>query len=338
MPLPDVLLLALCVGIGGVCAAADCRVKRVPNRILLIGCLAAAILQAVRLCFFPSEQALPWLFSMIAADVMAVLLYAGHLWGAGDSKLFAFSYLCFPISLLSDSTLTNSFLPYIFIFLPAFFWTVVDSIHQAILRKEKFHMPHDWRAELKGYVWVLLEVVAFQHLSTLISPDFFAQNPLVHAAISMIYAYLCSTSGFFKRPICIAVHGAALVVAMCLFPVQFSFASVNWWIYLLVPAILLLQSWSAQYNYERIPTSSVQAGQILSAGTVLQFLPSRIQNLPRNTAEDMSARLSAAEAEAVRRWGNSRQGKADVVIVRKIPFAPLIALGFAVFYLFQLVR
>lgn len=113
-------LLALCVGIGGVCAAADCRVKRVPNRILLIGCLAAAILQAVRLCLFPSEQALPWLFSMIAADVMAVLLYAGHLWGAGDSKLFAFSYLCFPISLLSDSTLTNSFLPYIFIFLPAF--------------------------------------------------------------------------------------------------------------------------------------------------------------------------------------------------------------------------
>lgn len=167
MPLPDVLLLALCVGIGGVCAAADCRVKRVPNRILLIGCLAAAILQTVRLCFFPSEQALPWLFSMIAADVMAVLLYAGHLWGAGDSKLFAFSYLCFPISLLSDSTLTNSFLPYIFIFLPAFFWTVLDSIHQAILRKEKFHMPHDWRAELKGYVWILLEVVAFQHLSTL---------------------------------------------------------------------------------------------------------------------------------------------------------------------------
>ena len=230
MPLPDVLLLALCVGIGGVCAAADCRVKRVPNRILLIGCLAAAILQTVRLCFFPSEQALPWLFSMIAADVMAVLLYAGHLWGAGDSKLFAFSYLCFPISLLSDSTLTNSFLPYIFIFLPAFFWTVLDSIHQAILRKEKFHMPHDWRAELKGYVWILLEVVAFQHLSTLISPDFFAQNPLVHAAISMIYAYLCSTSGFFKRPICIAVHGAALAVAMYLFPVQFSFASVNWWI------------------------------------------------------------------------------------------------------------
>ena len=37
MPLPDVLLLALCVGIGGVSAAADCRVKRVPNRILLIG-------------------------------------------------------------------------------------------------------------------------------------------------------------------------------------------------------------------------------------------------------------------------------------------------------------
>ena len=150
MPLPDVLLLALCVGIGGVCAAADCRVKRVPNRILLIGCLAAAILQAVRLCFFPSEQALPWLFSMIAADVMAVLLYAGHLWGAGDSKLFAFSYLCFPISLLSDSTLTNSFLPYIFIFLPAFFWTVLDSIHQAILRKEKFHMPHDCSRRMAG--------------------------------------------------------------------------------------------------------------------------------------------------------------------------------------------
>ena len=110
MPLPDVLWLALGVGIGGVCAAADCRVKRVPNRILLIGCLAAAILQAVRLCFFPSEQALPWLFSMIAADVMAVFLYAGGLLGAGGSQMFLVSFFCFPTFLLRCRTMTNSIL------------------------------------------------------------------------------------------------------------------------------------------------------------------------------------------------------------------------------------
>ena len=90
---------------------------------------------------------------------------------------------------------------------------------------------------------------------------------------------------------------------------------------------LVVPSFAGRYNYQEIPTSSVTAGQILSAKTVASFASSRVRGLPTNMTEDMHSRLSEAEAASVRRWEHSAMGKAYVTIVRKVPFAVFISVG-----------
>jgi len=92
------------------------------------------------------------------------------------------------------------------------------------------------------------------------------------------------------------------------------------------------------YNYKDIPTSSVESGMILSSATTLLFQTSSVRHLPTNYSEDMSARLTEEEANAVRRWEHSVKGKPSVIIVRKIPFAVFIPLGFLLFIIIRIVR
>ena len=70
---------------------------------------------------------------------------------------------------------------------------------------------------------------------------------------------------------------------------------------------------------------------ILSAGTVLSFRVSSVKGLPKNAQESMKAKLTEEEAQAVRRWEKSKYGQPTVVIVRKLPFAILISVGFWLF-------
>ena len=45
-------------------------------------------------------------------------------------------------------------------------------------------------------------------------------------------------------------------------------------------------------------------------------------------SEELTARISEEEAAAIRRWENSATGKQSIWIVRKVPFAIMILIGF----------
>ena len=62
-----------------------------------------------------------------------------------------------------------------------------------------------------------------------------------------------------------------------------------------------------------------------------QGLFQHVKNLPQNAQESMKAKLTEEEAQAVRRWEKSRYGQLTVVVVRKLPFAILISVGFLLF-------
>lgn len=107
-------------------------------------------------------------------------------------------------------------------------------------------------------------------------------------------------------------------------------------IYAILLVVLLLRYLVSGYNYAEIETNQVKAGMILSVATVLEFQKSRVKGLPVATNEDMSTRLSEEEADAIRRWEQSKYGKEKIVIVRKIPFAIFITSGSVIFLLIRL--
>ena len=76
-------------------------------------------------------------------------------------------------------------------------------------------------------------------------------------------------------------------------------------------AIILFQSLAERYNYQEINTVDVKAGMILSYGTILQFINSRVKGLPQYTTEDIASRISEEEAME---W-------IDYNTIRAIPYA-----------------
>ena len=69
----------------------------------------------------------------------------------------------------------------------------------------------------------------------------------------------------------------------------------------------------------------------MAYSTVLQFSRSRVKGLPIITTEDMSSRITAEQADSIKRWGKSKNGKESIVILRKIPFAAFISLGYIIY-------
>ena len=329
MTVIEKLLLLVMLVIGTLCAAQDIRRSVVPNRWIAWGIIVAAVLQAADQLLWTRAYSMWWLANMTIGDVLAVLMYAAGLWAAGDAKLFLLMNLCVPCRLIETQTLSCAVIPYAFIFVPAVAWLIVDSMYLTIRHAERFDTARMTGSDVLNMLAVMLEVTVWQAVLYGLFPIFWEDNELLASAVMIACAYACACVSLFQKPGVIALHGAILIVLHVLG--QWHFSPAPWWAYLLTALSLLFTQWAAGYNYRRIPTEMVKEGMILSAGTVLSFRVSSVKGLPQSAQESMKAKLTEEEAQAVRRWEKSKYGQPTVVIVRKLPFAILISVGFWLF-------
>ena len=323
------LLLLVMVVVGVLCAVQDIRKSIVPNRWIAAGMLIAAVLQTIDQLLFTQGYSAWWLANMAVGDALAILMYAAGLWAAGDAKLFLLMYLCVPSRLVEPQTLSCAVIPYCFIFIPAVVWLIADSVYLTLRRAERFGTARMSARDGLNMLAVMLEVTVWQAVLYGVFPMFWEDNALLASAVMMAGAYACAGIELFQKRVVIALHGAVLVLLNVLS--KWRFSPAPWWVYLLTALSLLFTQWASGYNYRRIPTAEVKQGMILSAGTVIGFRVSNVKNLPQNVQESMKAKLMEEEAQAVRRWEKSKYGQPTVVIVRKLPFAILISMGFLLF-------
>ena len=97
--------------------------------------------------------------------------------------------------------------------------------------------------------------------------------------------------------------------------------------------IILCQMTITASLYKQIPTETVQKGMILSTSSTVQMQPSRVRGLPGVSREDLRDRLTDEQASSVRRWGKTEKGSPVVTIMRKVPFAIFLVLGYAMYFL-----
>lgn len=128
-----------------------------------------------------------------------------------------------------------------------------------------------------------------------------------------------------------------IILIVCMFITRWTFGNLEWRVYLLIAAVFLLQRNAESYNYKRIPTASVRKGMILSSRTVFSFAKSRVKGLPCDMSEGMKARLTEEEVSAIHRWEESVYGSHEVIIVRKLPFALFISIGFLLMFCVKVV-
>ena len=108
----------------------------------------------------------------------------------------------------------------------------------------------------------------------------------------------------------------------------------------LITAILLLSQMSIRMSlYDEVSTNIVRRGMILSIGSSMMMQNSTMQGLPGISTESLKDRLSDEQAESVRAWGQTRAGQKTVVVIKKIPFAIFLFLGYITYFvLWSIVR
>jgi len=150
----------------------------------------------------------------------------------------------------------------------------------------------------------------------------------------MGYACLCGNLNVMGKWWAVALHGAAVAGIWIAMGWEFRLPDVRG--YLILAAVMAVRCAAGMYNYQLIPTSKAAKGMIPAAETVIRFRGSRVRGLPSDPSEQLTAKMSGEEAEAVRRWETSAGGQAEIWIVRKVPFAFMIALGFTAWMIFRI--
>lgn len=331
--LTDLLVLLI------VSSYTDCRTSQIKNKLLAICGSLAILADAVYYCIWAEEFVLPFFSNLALLSVLSILLYMYHLWAAGDSKLLIVTALCLPGRFLTfwDIGLFSGFFIVVVTFVAAFLYVIGETVCLGIKEKNLFQL-YRRKIAISQYIVSYLSMAAATTLISIVLSFLFPRlyqesTPLLMAVHFLIVLSLIQIrSRFSTKTLFLAgtVMWAVLIVLFALkkYPISFSF-NLRSWIYVLL--IMLVWAFAEKYNYQTIPTGSVKAGQILSLSTVMGFKTSRVQGLPSGITEDLRSRITEEEAESVRRWESSAQGKQTVVIVRKIPFAVFISIGVLTF-------
>jgi len=335
-------LLTILAALLSVSSYTDCKAGVIRNPHLRGAVIPAAALNALYYGFFAAPYWTIFLLNIALLIVISLLFYGYHLWGAGDSKLFIVAGLCLPgrFYTLWDSPFSSSFTVVIIVFSCAFLYVIGESVVLGVRNRNLLSFSTEAWNIRRGLLSYFAMVGTLTLLNFLLSPMFSRFSPALSAAVNFLLVLTLIQIRDKLPPAVVRFASISVWVALFLLTLwnRFSWTvTVHYKSWIVVFLVMFFRMAAEKYNYRAIPTEEIKAGQILSAGTVLNFTASRVRGLPSGRTEDLRSRLTPEEADAVRRWGKSARGKPWVVIVRKMPFAIFIAVGYAAFVTLEVV-
>ena len=313
----------------------DCKMDIISNRALVWAVAMILPLDAVYYWLYGSA----WLgvagLNFMVLAMASIVFYAQHIWGAGDSKLLLVIGLAIPGRLYADGRLGlgAGLVIVAMAFITAFLWAALCGVWQGIRKHDLLKLPqryYDVKRLLASYLLVVSLMQMMDLVCWMFLPEALLMSPyLIRGIYCAVLLGLISWRNRLPLKRLYVLAAGAFALAIALFAVGWFRPQFGFSIFVLIAVVglFLIRLMIEKYNYQSIPTSEVRAGQILSAATVFSFAPSHVKGLPSGLSEDMEAKLTEEEAASVRRWEKSKHGRANVVIVRKIPFAIFLGIG-----------
>lgn len=334
--LESILLACLCT-LGGVCSYTDIRTHRIPNKAIAVAFGIGTAIHLISIIIYGFTYYDAWFLEMFIAVVLAFILYFIQIWAPGDVKLFAACYYLIPPRLLDSFSLQHAVTPFLFTFSIAFLYVLFDTcIRLCRHEKWKASLLPDIRTLLVGFLQTIIISSGTFYLILLLFQGQQSQNGLFISFSVLLYVLSASGKPFFRKWQILVLH--LIPVLIYWFTQGFVFPLPDWRVLLILISTLIIKRLASGYNYQCIPTMSVQPGMVLSADTVSLFFSSKIQGLPLDVSENLSARITDDHVEAIKLWGKTSKGKSEIWIIRKIPFGIMIFAGFAAWILIRLWR
>ena len=331
------IISIICVGV--VSSITDIKHHKAYNKDLLIFACVGLVVQFLSISIGSCDIGAA-LINVVLAFFTAFFFFVARIWAAGDAKLFTVMVLLIPRDLYETNaeSLFPAFMVLGVIFTFALMYVILESIVLFVKDFRKGHLGNWKRFLPRPSVRSLLAwVLGYVSVSTLnaclkqIDHEGIWQNSSIAAIVSLLFV-TAVFSIFETAKSQLAFLCVCVVIRIVLYAV-YSIAMIEISITALcsVFLIVLIRSFTGQYNYRTIPTASIRTGQILSRQSLLFMLPSTVKGLPKWTDESTRCRLNSGEVDAIKRWEHSKYGKHEITIVRHIPFAPFIFSGVVVY-------
>lgn len=313
------------------CSVSDVRKGTIPNRVIILGLLGALAGETAYFTFNGSGRLGMFAVWIVLSAMVSLALYSLRIWAGGDAKLYILLSLLIPAEYLQKNAAVSTAWVFVLIFSIAFVYLIGETIVLLAHREQRYRMSLTGFS-IRTVFPYMVAVTTFQVIMQLIFRNWYAENQAAFLVLNVLFVLALGKIPYVKCKIAVIV---CTIVSIC--AVVYSGLYVDWKLLGLPLLVLAFRVFAEQYNYQEIQTIDVKPGMILSYATVLKFANSRVKGLPKSTTEDLASRLTAEEADSVIRWADSKYGQPTITILRKIPFASFISMGFLIYFILGVV-
>ena len=336
MVIVEYILLFLLICLGTVAAISDIRTGIIPNKVIAVFAICGIAVDIVYYVALAPDTVIIFLLNVLSTVLISICLYYTHSLAGGDCKLIPVLSLLYPAGMYLEYG-SNSvtlfaalcfavFFGYVYMLFTAG-WKLI--IGETRLRKE--YVLAVVKTYVKSYISATIYVMGVNMIFAIIELNFLHMDAGIVWIACIITAWISGRVHIFKNHILLClvlIADIGLTIYLRVIPL-----SLNPRTYLFTAFLLLCQVTIRTNLYEQIQTSRVKKGMILSTFSSMMLQNSRIAGLPGVSTEDLRNRLTEDEADSVRRWGKSTKGLKEISIVKKIPFAIFLAMGYICYFI-----
>ena len=323
-------LISVLIVEGIFCSISDIRINKIPNVSIVCGLICALIGNFIYFLVFDDTLIWNFIFNIFSAIIISFKMYALHIWAGGDVKLFVLMAMLVPAEFYKQKAPLSIVTIYITVFSVAFIYLIIESVILTLVREKAFDKL-SVKFSAKPILSCMVSIMAFQVLLRLVFQGYYYDYLPVFLLLNVILVLSFNKIKFLNKNwsiiLCSIISGANLIVSIATNQYKVELKTI-----VVAVVVICFRTLAERFNYQEIDAVDVKKGMILSIGTVIGFSNSRVKGLPKFTTEDISSRITQEEADSIKRWANSKNGKDKITVLRKIPFAIFISIGF-IFYL-----
>lgn len=336
MIVAEYTLLFLMLFLGVTAAISDIRAGIIPNKVIAGFALCGIAVDIIYYSVYVPDIAMLFFLNVASTTAISLCLYCTHALAGGDCKLIPVLSLLYPAGMYLEygGNSVTLFTALCFAILFGYLYMLFAATWKIITGENSFNKAYIFntvKTYSRSYIRTTLFVMLLNLFFAIIDRFFLHVDAWIVWVTCIVTAWMSGRVSFFKNRMLIRVVLAAdFGLAIFLRVIPFS---LNPRTYLFTAVLLLCQMTISTNLYERIETSRIKKGMILSSVSSILMQSSKISGLPGISTEDLKHRLTEKEADSVRRWGKSAKGTKEIFIVKKIPFAIFLAMGYACYFI-----
>lgn len=330
----ECIMLFCIVVVSAMTVKSDLKEGMIYNKTLLPFLAISLLLDCIYYVFCVKDIFVEFFINVVFVILICLFLFYTHSFAGGDCKLCIVMALLYPgryYLIYAGSALTLLFAVASAIFF-GYVFLLISSVVRLIKGKSQMTINY-----VKNYLvsFVCSFVSATIYISAINLLNYFLHcqginiNPWVVRAFCLAIAWFVGRYHVLKKWYTLGIVGILDVILMVI--LKMMPISLNPENYILVIVLLVCQMTIKTNLYEEIKICDLKKGMILSTISSMMMQNSRIRGLPVISSEDLRNRLSEEEVASVKRWAAGRNIE-TISIVKKIPFAVFLAMGYICYF------